>query len=393
MSSPNDTRLVNTTPLDVLVVEPYLVDSHEAWVCGWERHSAHRIDVISRPGERWRDRLRHASFEVAEEITSRGLTPDVLVVSSMTNLAQLVAIVPHLRMVPSVVMMHENHIAYPDRSVDGVARPNSSEFASVTIAALLAADAIVWNSDFHHSVVRRALDNQGLCSARQLAQIEHRSSTIPVGIEAPDAPTSVQPGGPPLILWNHRWDHDKGPQAFFAALNEIEDLDWRLAVVGRNTRTDPQEFRRARRRYADRIEEWGWAPPDRYRSLLHAANVVVSTAHHEFFGIAVIEAVAHGAVPLLPRRLAYPEVIPVAHHADVFYDELGEGLRMLLGDTDGHRQRIAGLADAVIDRFSWTSVAPRLDECVRRVHAGAQTPRPERDPGGGASTARSTRGS
>jgi hypothetical protein len=37
---------------------------------------------------------------------------------------------------------------------------------------------------------------------------------------------------------------------------------------------------------------------------------VLSTAHHEFQGLAVLEGAAYGCVPLAPNRLAYPEWIP-----------------------------------------------------------------------------------
>ena len=53
--------------------------------------------------------------------------------------------------------------------------------------------------------------------------------------------------------------------------------------------------------------------------------MVVSCARHEFFGISMVEAVAAGAYPLLPNRLAYPEVFDQAANPDFFYDG-GAGL-------------------------------------------------------------------
>ena len=47
----------------------------------------------------------------------------------------------------------------------------------------------------------------------------------------------------------------------------------------------------------------------KYLKILSEADIIVSTAIHEFFGISVVEAIAAGAYPLLPKRLAYPEVL------------------------------------------------------------------------------------
>ena len=64
--------------------------------------------------------------------------------------------------------------------------------------------------------------------------------------------------------------------------------------------------------------------PD-YESLLDRADVVVSAAKGENFGIAVVEAIAAGAWPVLPDALAYPEIIPVSHHDDCLYAEGDSG--------------------------------------------------------------------
>jgi glycosyltransferase involved in cell wall biosynthesis len=66
-----------------------------------------------------------------------------------------------------------------------------------------------------------------------------------------------------------------------------------------------------RTRHADRIEHMGYEPDQRrYLERLAACDWVLSTALHEFFGIAVVEALLCGCLPWLPDRLSYPELLP-----------------------------------------------------------------------------------
>ncbi|MEZ4581048.1 MAG: glycosyltransferase [Caldilineaceae bacterium] len=54
----------------------------------------------------------------------------------------------------------------------------------------------------------------------------------------------------------------------------------------------PDEFVAARARLGDAVVHWGFLP-DRaaYLALLGQADLVISTALHEFFGISVLEAI------------------------------------------------------------------------------------------------------
>ena len=62
---------------------------------------------------------------------------------------------------------------------------------------------------------------------------------------------------------------------------------------------------------AGHIDHMGFVESkEEYWSWLHKADWVLSTATHEFFGIAVVEALLAGCLPWLPQRLSYTELLP-----------------------------------------------------------------------------------
>jgi glycosyltransferase involved in cell wall biosynthesis len=168
-------------------------------------------------------------------------------------------------------------------------------------------------------------------------------------------------------VWNHRWDREKRPDRLFTVLHRLADegVAFRLALAGENLRTDPQELDHIRERLGERIVHVGRLGEEGYRRLLGASDVTVSTADHETFGIAVIEAIAAGCVPLLPDRLSYPEIIPERWHSAVLYGEDGlEGrLRDVLADLPAAQARVVGLA-ASMDRYDWSRLVGRYDDLL-----------------------------
>ncbi len=199
-----------------------------------------------------------------------------------------------------------------------------------------------------------------------LAEVAARTSVLPVGVELGglvDAPRPAPDGGAPLIVWPHRWDHDKRPEALLRVLVALADHDvaFRVAFAGANTRSDPREFDAAIEALGERVVHVGHLPRDAYEALLLRSDVVVSTAAHEFFGVSTVEAIAAGAVPLLPDRLSYPELVPAAFHDAVLYrHSLFDRLRAVLVDLPSARARVAGLRPTMA-RWSWPTVAPLYD--------------------------------
>ena len=115
------------------------------------------------------------------------------------------------------------------------------------------------------------------------------------------------------IVWPHRWEHDKDPEAFFRVIFKLleEELQFKVSVIGQTYGQLPEIFAEAREKLEGRIGTWGFkADKEEFYSALSECNVVVSTAQHETYGVAMLEAAALGCYPLVPRRLVYPELYP-----------------------------------------------------------------------------------
>jgi len=135
-------------------------------------------------------------------------------------------------------------------------------------------------------------------------------------------PSAPSDSAPLLIIWNHRWEFDKNPADFFNALDAVIErgADFQIALLGENFQVVPEDFIAARERYGNRVVRYGYVESiEKYREWLMRGSIVISTAKQENFGISVIEAVRYGCIPLLPDRLAYPEILPKAFHSDFLY--------------------------------------------------------------------------
>jgi glycosyltransferase involved in cell wall biosynthesis len=177
---------------------------------------------------------------------------------------------------------------------------------------------------------------------------------------------------PPLIIWNHRWDYDKNPGPFFAALDSVlaKGAEFRLALLGESAHPAPSPFVRARQRYGGRIVHCGYAASRaEYLAWLKQGVVVVSTARQENFGVAVVEAIRCGCLPLLPARLSYPEIIPDEFHDAVLYrsdEELNAMLLQRLADYP-RQQGLRGRLAAAMGRFCWAQLIDGYDAELERL--------------------------
>ncbi len=363
----------------VVLVEPYYGGSHRAWADGWRAHSRHEIHLVTHDAAYWRWRLRGSALTLAEEVAAvigRHGPPEVLVASDMVHLAALLGFLRRdLGEAAVALYLHENQLTHPVGPRD---RPDES-LALANWLSMAVADRVFVNSeaqlaDLHSALpvlLGRALDHG---HAHRLDGVLARCEVLPVGVDlAGIAPDGHRAPEAPLIVWNHRWDHEKRPDRLFSALHRLADegLAFRLALAGENLRTDPREFDRIRERLGERVVHVGHLDRGEYHRLLASSDVTVSTAEHETFGIAAVEAMAAGCVPLLPDRLSYPEIVPPQWHEAVLYEDgdLCDRLRAVLTDLPTARARTDGLA-ASMRRHDWSVVAPRYDEVIDELSVG-----------------------
>lgn len=341
----------------VLLVEPWFGGSHRAWAEGYAAHSAHEVEMLTLPDRAWRWRMRGSALSLAGAI---GSSPDVLLASSLLDVPAFLGHARrHLAHVPVGLYMHENQLTYP---LPPGARRDTS-LALVNWSSMAAADGVAFNSEFHRDswfdALRPFLDSfPEPGHGGHVDGVLDRSTVLPVGVDMSWIPEHTQKTAPPLIMWNQRWEHDKDPDAVVVGLQRLAEIgiEFRVALCGESPHgTTPESFLALASVLGDRLVHMGYAPSEVYRGLLVEASVVISTARHEFFGVAVVEAIAAGAHPIVPNRLSYPEIVGAGE--PFLYETPAAFVDALAGAVAEPDQRLT----ADVRRFSWPVVAPAYD--------------------------------
>ncbi|KAM6269268.1 tRNA-queuosine alpha-mannosyltransferase isoform 4-T6 [Porphyrio hochstetteri] len=204
--------------------------------------------------------------------------------------------------------MPEHKLAHLEKVI-GVKR-NGDVYQSEGLPGQQKSRALMKNSNTH--------SESGLCEAQPgLCTTQHEGLPAPLTAPArpnkPEAPESTNPcqeedkqhltfnlcnissgqdnqQRPLHIAWPHRWEHDKDPETFFKVLLKLKekDLPFHVSVLGETFTEIPDIFAEAKKALGSSVLHWGYLPSkDDYFQALCMADVVISTAKHEFFGVAI----------------------------------------------------------------------------------------------------------
>jgi glycosyltransferase involved in cell wall biosynthesis len=290
----------------IWLLSAYRSDSHAAWVDWLQRNFADSVHWTIRelPGRYFRWRIRGNPLSWLDRLPED--VPELILATSMVDIATIRGLHPRLAQVPLVYYFHENQFAYPlSAQQDGSIDP-----MMVQLYGALAADRLVFNSAYNRdsflhgvAVLLDRFPDQVPVNVRD--RLACRCQVLPVPV------CPIRPGSKidDLILWNHRWEYDKAPDVFISALAHLQQQGRRfqLALLGHRHAANAAWLDDIERRFGDAILVNGRLPRARYESWVARSAIVASTAIHEFQGLSVLEAVSAGAIPAVPDALCYPE--------------------------------------------------------------------------------------
>lgn len=376
-----------------LILSAYDAGSHRYWRKGLEE----KLDninwtVLTLPARYFNWRIRGNPISFIEQYHSElSCEYDFVIATSMVDLATLRGLIPSLAGTPSLIYFHENQFEYPQSDK----QHTSIEPQMVNLYSSLAADQLIFNSEFNRSSFFKGCDELMAklpdYTFKDLSKrLLKKSSVIPVPIAdelfsitelravntessaVNNIENSSEKDRAIKLIWNHRWEYDKGPDRLWYFLKELElrGIAFEINIVGEKFRHVPSEFTLIKEHFSNQLNYFGYIDDvNDYWSLLSGCDVVLSTAIHEFQGVAVMEAVAAGCLPLVPDRLSYKELINDQYRYISYLNSPEEESISAVDTLLTMRLQIEGsnTLREEFKQYSWSSLIGRYQKSINKL--------------------------
>lgn len=369
--------------MNILFIEPFYTGSHASWIEGIISHSSHSGTSLTLPGRNWKWRMHGGSITLAGEFLKLKERPDLIIASDMLDLTGFLALTREItHSIPTAIYFHENQLTYPWSPVEknGI-NVHKMHYSFINFISALAADFVLFNSQFHMEDFTGKLPDflKQFPDYNEVSSVESiisKSNVLPVGIDLERFDhlefynSAKSDSDVPTILWNHRWEYDKNPALFFDSLCALDSkgVDFKLIVLGESFATIPKEFKKAKSNLSSKIIKFGYAESaEEYAEWLNISDIIPITSIQDFFGISIIEALYCGCIPCLPKRLSYPEIVPINSFNEFFYDE-GEDIVTKLEYLITNYKSIDRTQFREITRkYDWKKIIGVYDTCFEEM--------------------------
>jgi glycosyltransferase involved in cell wall biosynthesis len=366
--------------LNITLLEPFFSGSHQQWAEGLKRHSSHDIQILSLPGRHWKWRMHGGAVALAKKFNELKKKPDLILGTSMLDLTTFLALTREKSAgIPIAMYFHENQLTYPWSEQDrDVKKKRNHHYSFINYVSALAADKVFFNSEYHRDSFLEALprflhrfpDRKG---KENVEIIKTKSEVLHLGMDLSRfdefRDSEKEKNSDPVILWNHRWEYDKRPKAFFKQLFRLKNrsIKFKLVVLGEQNDVQPPIFEKAKEQLSDEILHWGYTEDfETYARWLWRADILPVTSNQDFFGGSVVEAMYCDCHPILPNRLAYPDHFPEKVQRDYLYEQGELEIRL---ETAIERFMMLRQVDyqSLVKKYDWGEMIGTYDEKLEAV--------------------------
>ncbi|MDH5721525.1 MAG: DUF3524 domain-containing protein [Spirochaetia bacterium] len=362
--------------MKILALEPFYGGSHKSWLDSLVQYSRHDYKLLTMPPRWWKYRMYAGAITLAKRALEDSFAPDIILASDMLDLSAFLSLTRgRFSGIPALLYFHENQFAYPQNTDYNNRFDNHYKFINYTSA--LCADKIFFNSKYNRDTFFEGLENMlrsfpEYRNMDTIDKLQKKSSVLPLGIDFKrfEKFGNADTNDPAVILWNHRWEHDKNPEDFFNALKILKnkEIDFRLIICGQSYQISPTCFAEAEKEFKKEILHMGTVKnKSDYIRLLRQSDIIFVTSNHDFFGISVAEAIYCGAFPLLPNRVAYPELFKKSRFPDCYYESNGiEKIIETVNNIQTLKEKWILKLQKEVFRFDWSKMIDVYDETFEK---------------------------
>ena len=329
----------------ILLISAYPAQSHRYWQRQFEAILGPVADItaLTLPARYYSWRHQGSALSFLDPTHQRILKQnfDRVVCTSACNLCELRGLNPQLSRYPNLVYFHENQFAFPGKQ-------NLTALRTMQVTEIytaLAADQLAFNSKFNAdsfldgaAELLKQLPDE--VPGHLLDTIAQKLTILPVPLSIPETVHSSlnssattmtkRPNGYLRVLWNHRWEDDKGLDLLAAIIEQShrQALPVHFVIGGPRHPKAATAFQKQIAPFSNLVSILPYFPDHRhYLVEVSRCHAVLSTAKHEFQGIAVMEAALMGLYPVVPNHLVYPEYIPSKYCYDQNANDRSETVR------------------------------------------------------------------